>query len=70
MRMERGQLGDCRHVGDGVHEARLMCGPGYRLYFGRVGRTIILLLIGGTKASQFRDIHRARSYWREFLEGR
>ncbi len=68
LRVELGNLGDHKSVGGGVHELRLDFGPGFRLYFGRDGQTIVLLLIGGTKATQARDIRRARDYWREYLE--
>ena len=68
LRFETGNLGDCRAVGGGVWEARLMFGPGYRVYFGREGFSIILLLLGGDKASQRKDIRDARRFWREYLE--
>ena len=58
-RFERGNLGDHKGVGAGVQEARVMFGPGYRLYFGRDGESLVLLLAGGTKASQTQDIRRA-----------
>ncbi|WP_377289182.1 type II toxin-antitoxin system RelE/ParE family toxin [Rhizobium sp. SG2393] len=56
---ERGHLGDCAPVGSGVSEMRIHYGPGYRLYFTRRGETLYLLLIGGDKSSQPRDIRRA-----------
>ena len=67
-RLETGNLGDYRSVGDGVFEIRLQFGPGYRVYFGEVDHTIILLLCGGDKSSQVRDIERAKAYWREYKE--
>ena len=70
LRFEAGNLGDHRSVGAGVREARVMFGPGYRIYFGRDGTSLVLLLAGGTKASQTRDIRRAQDYWRDYLEGR
>jgi putative addiction module killer protein len=69
-RFELGNLGDHKAIGGGVWEARLAFGPGYRLYFAKQGRTIILLLLGGTKASQAKDIRRARQFWTEYLEAR
>ena len=70
LRFETGNLGVCKNVGGGVHEARAMFGPGYRIYFGRDGASLVLLLAGGTKASQARDIRRAQDYWRDYQEGR
>jgi putative addiction module killer protein len=54
----------------GVWKARLSFGPGYRIYFGNDGDAIIVLLAGGTKASQAKDIERAQEFWRDYLEGR
>jgi putative addiction module killer protein len=68
-RFDTGNLGDHQSVGGGVWEARLDYGPGYRLYFGQHQQQIILLLVGGTKASQTRDIRRAQRYWRDYVEG-
>jgi putative addiction module killer protein len=68
LRFEMGNLGDHKAVGGGVWEARVMFGPGYRIYFGKEGRSIILLLLGGDKSSQTRDIRKARLLWKEYLE--
>ncbi|HYN09676.1 MAG TPA: type II toxin-antitoxin system RelE/ParE family toxin [Vicinamibacterales bacterium] len=68
LRFSTGNLGDHKHVGAGVWETRVMFGPGYRIYFGHAGRTLILLLLGGDKASQSGDIPRAQRFWRDYME--
>jgi putative addiction module killer protein len=65
-RVRSGNLGDFKALGDGVFELRLSFGPGYRIYFGQHGRTLIILLCGGDKASQRRDIMKAKIYWRDY----
>jgi putative addiction module killer protein len=55
-----GNFGDCEAVGEGVSEMRVHVGAGYRVYFIRTGATIYVLLIGGSKATQKRDIERAK----------
>lgn len=68
--MKYGNFGDYQSVGDGVFELRLHFGAGYRIYFGVVDNTIVLLLCGGDKSSQARDIVRAKVYWLEYKETR
>jgi len=53
-------------VGKAVFEIKINSGPGYRVYFGEVGRRMILLLIGGDKSTQSRDIIRAQEFWRDY----
>ncbi len=65
IRIELGELGDHKRLGDGVSELRIDVGPGYRVYFGIIGRTIVLLLLGGTKSTQARDIEQAKRYWKD-----
>ena len=64
-----GNLGDCESVGEGVLEMRIHCGPGYRVYFVRDGRTVTVLLTGGDKSSQKRDIERAKKMAKSLAEG-
>ena len=56
---EHGNFGDCEPVGEGVSEMRVHVGPGYRIYYTRRAKVVYLLLIGGDKSSQKRDIKRA-----------
>jgi putative addiction module killer protein len=67
-RLAFGHLGDVKPVGDGVSELRLDFGPGYRLYFVRRGQVLIVLLCGGDKSTQARDIAKAKRLARE-LDG-
>ena len=66
-RMESGNFGDTKSVGSGVLERRIDFGPGYRVYFGKDGDTLVVLLAGGTKQRQQRDIAAAQSLWRAYL---
>jgi len=65
-RIRSGTLGDWKVVGDGVFELRFDLGPGYRVYFGRDGQTVVILLAGGEKRSQESDIKRAKGYWSDY----
>ena len=62
-RVETGNFGDCDAVGEGVIELRIHVGAGYRVYFGRYGSALVLLLSGGDKHSQPDDIRRAKEHW-------
>lgn len=68
LRFEAGNLGDHKALGDGVWEARLDFGPGYRVYFAKTARTVVLLLVGGDKRSQAKDITQAKQYWAQYVE--
>lgn len=65
-RVSAGNFGDYRSVGEGVWELRLNFGPGYRVYFGQVETTIVLLLCGGDKSTQDEDIFQAKKYWTKY----
>ncbi len=68
-RLEQGNFGDCKAVGDGVLELRMDFGPGYRVYFAEDGPDVVLLLLGGDKSTQDKDIETAKTYWREYRKG-
>jgi len=68
-RLEEGNFGDHRFVGEGVVELRMDFGPGYRIYCGQDGPVIILLLCGGDKSTQDADINKAKGYWRIYRTG-
>ena len=67
-RMRGGNLGDHKAVGGGVFELRIGFGPGFRVYFGRRGQQVIVLLGGGDKRSQARDIKTAQELWRRYAD--
>jgi len=67
-RVRQGNLGDCKSVGEGVSELRVDYGTGYRVYFGQKGRAVIVLLCGGDKRTQERDIPRAKQYWQDYKQ--
>ncbi|MGL4512805.1 MAG: type II toxin-antitoxin system RelE/ParE family toxin [Lacipirellulaceae bacterium] len=67
-RAEAGNLGDSKSVGGGVSEMRIDFGPGYRVYFGRDGDTLVVLLGGGTKRRQSADIEVAKSRWEDYKQ--
>lgn len=65
-RLEAGNLSSTKTVGGGVLEYRIDYGPGYRVYFGRDGETLVILLAGGTKQRQQRDIEDAHARWLDY----
>ena len=65
-RVSAGNFGDCKSVGEGVSELRVDIGSGYRVYFGKHGQALVILLCGGDKASQQPDITRAKTYWADW----
>jgi putative addiction module killer protein len=69
-RMEQGNFSNVKSVGEGVLEYKIDFGPGYRVYFGRDGDTIVILLTGGTKKRQQRDIEAAHGYWQDYKKGK
>jgi len=62
-------LGDYKRVGQGVFELRFFFDGGWRIYFGREGKEIIVLLCGGDKSTQKRDIETAKKYWKDYKNG-
>jgi putative addiction module killer protein len=67
-RVAAGNLGDFTSLGMGLFELRFFFGPGYRVYFGMQGNQWVLLLCGGDKSSQRKDIQIAQQYWKSVLE--
>ena len=69
-RLEQGNLSNAKGVGEGVLEYRIDWGPGYRVYFGRDGEVLVILLTGGTKQRQQRDIETAKELWADYKRRR
>ena len=65
-RLEVGNFGDCKPLREGVSELRIDWGPGYRVYYGMIGKTVVLLLCGGDKRTQQRDIDYAVDCFNDF----
>ena len=65
-RLGMGDFGDCKNIGDGVFELRFHFGAGYRIYFGSESDRLIILLMGGDKSSQSKDIKKALEYWHDY----
>ena len=66
LRLAAGNFGDCKSLREAVWELRINWGPGYRVYFAKEGRSIVLLLCGGDKRKQTADIERAIGYWKDY----
>ncbi len=69
-RLGDGNFSSVKLVGEGVFEYRIDWGPGYRVYFGRDGEVLVILLTGGTKKRQQRDIERAKALWADYKRRR
>jgi putative addiction module killer protein len=69
-RVGQGNISNAKGVGEGVLEYRINWGPGYRVYFGRDGEVLVILLTGGTKKRQPRDIERAKALWADYKRRR
>lgn len=69
-RLANGNPGDVRPVGNGVSELRIDTGPGYRVYYAAKGDELILLLAGGDKSTQARDIETALALWKDWKEAK
>jgi putative addiction module killer protein len=70
VRLEQGNLSNVKSVGEGVLEYRIDFGPGYRVYFGRDGGALLILLTGGTKKRQQQDIDAAHAYWQDYKQSK
>ena len=66
-RVRRGLFGDAEPVGEGVFELKIDIGPGYRIYYGREGKVVVILLHAGEKKRQSADIKRAQAFWQDYL---
>jgi putative addiction module killer protein len=69
-RLEQGNLSNVKPVGEGILEYRINWGPGYRVYFGRDGDVLVILLTGGTKRRQQKDIDTAKAGWVDYKRRR
>ena len=68
-RIVDGNFGDCKPIAEGLYELRFFFGSGYRIYYAVVGRQIVILLAGGDKKSQSKDIRMVKSLWNRFQAG-
>lgn len=65
-RLEQGNLSNTKGVGGGIFEHKINFGPGYRIYFGKDGECVVIILCGGTKKRQQQDINAAKAYWQDY----
>jgi putative addiction module killer protein len=70
IRLEEGHLSNVKSIGSGLSEIKIDWGPGYRIYFGRDGAALVILLIGGTKKRQDNDIKTAKLFWQDYKRRR
>ncbi len=70
VRLEQGNFSNVKSVGKGAFEYRIDFGPGYRVYFGQDGQALVILLTGGTKKGQQRDIDAAHAYWEDYKQSK
>jgi putative addiction module killer protein len=68
VRLESGNISNAKSVGSGVYELKIDFGPGYRVYFGYDGPKVVILLAGGTKKRQNKDIETAKKRWNDYKE--
>lgn len=69
-RVETGNIGDYKSMGEYVYELRFYFGPGYRVYYGETDDTPVVLLCGGNKSSQRKDVKKAKEYWKDYMSRR
>lgn len=69
-RIETGNIGNYKPLGDGINELKFKVGSGYRIYYAEEGNTIIILLCGGDKGTQSRDISKAKEFYKEYKESK
>ncbi len=65
-KVKSGYFGDYKNLGEGVFELRIHLGAGYRIYYGKNGRDIVLLLCGGDKSTQSKDVKKAKFFWEDY----
>jgi len=69
-RLRNGNFGTCKPVGNGVYELKIHYGPGYRIYYGKRRKDIVILLCAGDKSTQRKDIKKAHEYWNDCSENK